>query len=58
MKDKIMETLEKAGEKGVHVSELYPKFPGKVRQSVRGRVLDLVRDGKAERISDGVYRTK
>jgi hypothetical protein len=58
MKEKIVEALEKAGEKGVHVTELYRKFPGTVHQSVRGRVLELVHDGKAERISEGVYRVK
>ena len=58
MQEKIMVELEKAGGKGVHVTELYKRFPGTVHQSVRGRVLELVEQGKAERVSDGTYRPK
>ncbi len=54
LRDKIFDRINESGESGVHVTQIYRKFPGHVHQSIRGRVLELVEQGKVERFSNGV----
>jgi len=48
--------LKEGGENGMHLKDLYPKFPDNLKQSIRGTVLRLVKTGTAQRVDEGVYR--
>ena len=56
MQNRVLRVLKEGGENGMHLKDLYPKFPDNLKQSIRGTVLRLVKTGTAQRVDEGVYR--